>query len=215
MAKKNKAFTDSLSCSHGPSLPAGVPCTSPAWLARRSVKHCSRHAQYYWYVSGPVSARPRAHVVSAYRAVSLAIVLPRSGVCTCRLRACARPMLSTASCSTHELPRFTPMMTPDLLPCQGVDCLSADCIVVLAWTCTGFQPSSRKPASLLCARPLFDCANRETATKECDKFDVKYMYPATCSCVLKLAQPELLNAHGSLELPSSLFSCLSSTLSCN
>ena len=43
----------------------------------------------------------------------------------------------------------------------------------------------------------------ETATKACDKFDVKY--PATCPCVLKLAEPELLNAHGGLELSSSLF----------
>ena len=90
----------------------------PSLVGKKGVKHCSRHAQYYWYVSGPVSARPRAHVAAAHRAMSLAIVLPRSGVCTCRLRACARPMLSTASCSTHELPRFTPMMTPDLLPCQ-------------------------------------------------------------------------------------------------
>ena len=131
------------------------------------MKHCSRCTQYYWYVSGPVLAcHPEPMLLPTGQCLWRPCYHQRGGECTCCLRSCTRPMLSTASCSTCKLPRFADVcvhMITHLPPC--LDCLVADCIVILARTCTGCQSSSRKRASLLCACPLFDCANRGDSQK--------------------------------------------------
>jgi len=60
-------------------------------------------------------------------------------------------------------------------------CLVVDYIVVLARTCTGYQPRSRKPADLLCACPLFDCANRGDSHKRVRRQVPSHLLVCVCS----------------------------------